>query len=66
MYDLSLIHIYLLFLTEAGQMALKKDCDFILRPLYCLRREMGESFESLFEMIGKANQRMDDTEKERL
>lgn len=57
---------HLLFLTEAGQMQLKKDCDSILKPLYCLRREMGENFEILFEMIGKANQRMDDTTKELL
>lgn len=57
---------YLLFLTKAGQMELKKDCDSILKPLYCLRREMGESFEILFEIIGKANQQMDATTKELL
>ncbi len=51
---------YLLSLTETGRLELKKDCDAILKPLYDLRRSMGENFETLFQMICKANTQMDD------
>lgn len=46
---------YLLYLTETGRLTLKKDCGTILKPLYDLQRDMGEEFETLFRLIGKAN-----------
>ena len=44
---------YLLSLTEAGRIELKKDCETILNPLYHLRRNMGEHFVTLFELISE-------------
>ena len=50
---------YLLSLTEAGRIELKKDCETILNPLYHLRRNMGEHFDTLFELISEANLQID-------
>ncbi len=46
---------YILSLTEMGTAELKKDYELLLKPFYDLRRTMGNDFNSLFELICKAN-----------
>lgn len=46
-------------LTDAGHQALKACYGPILRPIYALRRSMGEDFDRLFGLIGEANRCME-------
>ena len=46
---------YVLSLTDAGNQELKESYGAMLKPLYDLRRRMGEDFEIMFELICRAN-----------
>ena len=46
---------YMLSLTEMGNRELKASYGAMLKPLYDLRRRMGEEFDAMFELIGRAN-----------
>ncbi len=50
---------YVLTLTESGIVALRENFGPILQPLYDLQRRMGADFETLFQLIEKANVRME-------
>ncbi len=54
---------YLLSLTETGQKELHKNYGAILQPLYDLRRRMGPEFDVLFQLICKANLKVNDSDK---
>lgn len=47
---------YQLSLTEKGLQELRRDYEVILQPFYDLLRSMGADFETLFELIVKANE----------
>lgn len=47
---------YDLFITEKGEMTLKRDYEIMLQSFYDLYRYMGENFEDLFNLISIANQ----------
>ncbi len=49
---------YSLSLTEAGEEAMQASYGLILQPLYDLRRQMGEEFTRLFELIEQGNRHM--------
>ena len=56
---------WLLFLTEAGRQALNESYSAILKPLYDLRRQMGDgAFENMFALICKANEPASETGRE--
>ena len=46
---------YMLSLTETGNKELKESYRAMLKPLYELRRRMGIEFETMFELICRAN-----------
>lgn len=50
---------YVLSLTESGKAALRENYGPILQPLYDLQRSMGTEFDTLFQLIEKANAKMD-------
>ena len=50
---------HVISLTEPGLQAMEACYGPILRPIYALRRSMGEDFDRLFRLIGEANNRMD-------
>lgn len=50
---------YVLSLTESGKAALRENYGPILQPLYDLQRSMGAEFDTLFQLIEKANAKMD-------
>ena len=48
---------FILSLTDEGYKALEESYSDLLSPLYQLRREMGEDFETLSRLIGLANEK---------
>ena len=46
---------YVISLTEQGRAALERCYGPILRPIYALRRSMGDDFDTLFRLIEQAN-----------
>lgn len=46
---------YILTITQLGHEELNNSCIEILQPLYNLRRNMGDDFFKMFELIKKAN-----------
>lgn len=50
---------YVLHLTETGHAMLAENYTAILRPLYELRRQMGDDFEQLFRLIAQAGRLME-------
>ena len=50
---------YILSLTETGRQELENNYGSILRPLYELRRRMGNDFDELFRLVEKANRDME-------
>lgn len=50
---------YILSLTDTGLQELRKDYEALLQPLYDLWRTMDGEFETLFELICKANMKSD-------
>lgn len=53
---------YLLHLTDAGRQALEENYGPILRPMYRLKRSMGEDFMTLFALIRRANEVLNQTD----
>ncbi len=49
---------YQLSMTKTGEEAMQASYGLILQPLYDLRREMGEEFIRLFELIEQGNRQM--------
>lgn len=48
---------YILSITEEGKAELRQNYEVLLQPLYDLRRYLGPEFDTLFELIRKANAR---------
>lgn len=57
---------YAIYLTEAGENALKNDYGIMLQKFYDLYRKMGTDFQVLFRLIAKANQMMTDSKEEKI
>ena len=55
---------YALRLTKEGENALQNDFEIMLQKFYDLYRKMGTDFESLFNLIAKANQMMSGSKEE--
>lgn len=51
---------FVLTLSESGRRELYENYTFILKTMYALKKEMGESFNVLFDSIQKANRFLDE------
>ena len=56
---------FILTVSETGNKELKDNYAFILKTMYALKREMGSSFETLFEEIQRANRFIDKIKESR-